>query len=53
MKHMPKIFNAIGNLELLEEGVRPFVKGLHSCIGSEYVEFTRELKLENKVEVYL
>jgi dynein heavy chain len=53
MKHMPKIFNAIHTLELLEEGVRPFVKGLHSCIGTEYVEFTRELKLENKVEVYL
>lgn len=53
MKHMPKIFGAIGDLELLEEGVRPFVKGMHACIGTEYVEFTRELKLENKVEVYL
>lgn len=53
MKHMPKIFNAIGDLELLEEGVRPFVKGMHACIGTEYVEFTRELKLENKVEIYL
>ena len=53
MKHMPKIFGAIGNLELLEEGTRPSVLGMHSCVGKEYVKFTRELKLLGKVEVYL
>ena len=32
MKHMPKIFGAIGNLELLEEGTRPAVLGMHACV---------------------
>jgi len=53
MKHMPKIISAMDTLELLEEGIRPHVKGLHSCVGVEYVEFTVELKLLGKVEVYL
>ena len=53
MAHMPKIVGCMQTLELLEEGVRPFVKGLHSCVGKEYVEFTRELKLLGKVEVYM
>jgi len=53
MKHMPKIISAMDTLELIKEGVRPFVKGLHSCVGKEYVEFTRELKLLGKVECYM
>lgn len=53
MKHMPKIISAMENLELIEEGVRPFAKGLHACVGKEYVEFTRELKLLGKVECYM
>jgi dynein heavy chain len=53
MKHMPKIISACDTLELIKEGVRPFVKGLHSCVGKEYVEFTRELKLLGKVECYM
>jgi len=53
MKHMPKIFGAIETLELIEEGVRPSVQGMHACIGVEYVKFTKELKLLGKVEVYL
>ena len=53
MKHMPKIISNMHNLELLEEGVRPFAKGMHACVGKEYVEFTRELKLLGKVECYM
>lgn len=53
MCHMPKIISAMETLELLEEGVRPFAKGMHSCVGKEYVEFTSELKLLGKVEIYL
>lgn len=53
MKHMPKIFGAIKTLELIEEGVRPAVVGMHACVGVEYVKYTRELKLLGKVEVYL
>jgi hypothetical protein len=26
---------------------------MHSCIGVEYVKFTRELKLLGKVEIYM
>ena len=50
---MPKIISAMETLELLEEGVRPFAKGMHACVGKEYVEFTSELKLLGKVEIYL
>lgn len=53
MVHMPKIISALETLELLEEGVRPFAKGMHSCVGVEYVPFTVECKLLGKVEVYL
>lgn len=53
MCHMPKIISAMETLELLEEGVRPFAKGMHACVGKEYVEFTTELKLMGKVEIYL
>jgi dynein heavy chain len=53
MKHMPKIISAMDTLELIKEGVRPFVKGMHACVGKEYVEYTRELKLLGKVEVYM
>jgi dynein heavy chain len=50
---MPKIISAMETLELLEEGVRPFAKGMHACVGKEYVDFTSELKLLGKVEIYL
>ena len=53
MKHMPKIISAMDTLDLLEEGVRPFAKGMHACVGKEYVEFTRECKLLGKVECYM
>jgi len=53
MIHMPKIISALDTLELLEEGVRPFAKGMVSNVGIESVQFTRELKLIGKVEVYL
>jgi dynein heavy chain, axonemal len=33
--------------------VRPYAKGMVSSVGIEYVEFTVELKLIGKVEVYL
>jgi dynein heavy chain len=53
MIHMPKIISALDTLELLEEGVRPFAKGMKSCVGVEYVPFTVECKLIGKVEIYL
>lgn len=53
MVHMPKIISAMDTLELLEEGVRPIAKGMHACVGKEYVEFPTPLKLMGKVEVYL
>lgn len=53
MVHMPKIISAMDTLELIEEGVRPFAKGMHACVGKEYVEFTESLKLIGKVECYL
>jgi len=53
MVHMPKIISAMDTLELLEEGVRPFAKGMHACVGKEYVEFTTDCKLMGKVEVYM
>jgi len=51
--HMPKIFQAIENLELKEEGVRPAALGMHTNVGVEYVEFTQVLKLMGKVETYM
>jgi dynein heavy chain len=53
MCHMPKIISAMETLELIEEGVRPYCKGMHACVGKEYVNFEGDLKLEGKVEVYL
>jgi dynein heavy chain len=53
MVHMPKIISAIETLELIEEGVRPFAKSIHSYVGVETVAFTEPLKLMGKVEVYL
>jgi dynein heavy chain len=53
MVHMPKIISAIETLELIEEGVRPFAKSIHSYVGVENVAFTEPLKLMGKVEVYL
>jgi dynein heavy chain len=50
---MPKIISALDTLELLEEGVRPFAKGMKACVGVEYVAFTVECKLMGKVEIYL
>jgi dynein heavy chain len=52
-QHMPKIFQAIENLELKEEGVRPFAMGMHTNVGTEYVVFTNPLKLMGKVETYM
>jgi len=53
MIHMPKIISALDSLELLEEGVRPYAKGMKASVGVEYVQFTTDLKLMGKVETYL
>jgi dynein heavy chain, axonemal len=37
MVHMPKIISAMDTVELVEEGVRPFAKGMHACVGKEFV----------------
>jgi hypothetical protein len=37
---MPKIFQAIENLELKEEGARPFAMGMQTNVGVEFVTFT-------------
>jgi len=50
---MPKIFQAIENLELKEEGARPLALGMHTNVGTEYVKFTNDLKLQGKVETYM
>ena len=52
-QHMPKIFQAIENLELKEEGARPFAMGMHTNVGTEYVVFTNPLKLQGKVDTYM
>ena len=54
MVHMPKIFQAIDKLELVDgAGERPDAAGIHASVGKEYVPFTNTLKLERKVENYL
>lgn len=53
MIHMPKIISAIDTLKLEESGVRPYVLGMKSCVGVEYVDFTSDLSLLGKVETYL
>lgn len=55
-RHMQKIFQAIDCLTLTFEGGkgdRPTAKSMVTCVGTEKVEFTKPLKLEGKVEVYL
>ena len=52
-KHMPKIFQAIDNLDLKESGDRPTAIGMKSGVGVEYVKLTKPLHLMGKVEVYL
>ena len=52
---MPKIFQAIDTLELKDQGAgaRPSATGMHASVGKEYVDFSKELALEKKVENYL
>ena len=50
---MPKIFQAIDNLDLNESGDRPSAIGMKAVVGEEYVKLTQPLKLVGKVEVYL
>lgn len=53
---MSKIFQAIDTLTMVNEGGkgdRPTAKTINTCVGSEKVDFTKPLKLEGKVEVYL
>lgn len=50
---MPKIFQAIDNLDLKEGGDRPTAIGMKSGVGVEYVKLTKPLQLNGKVEVYL
>lgn len=35
------------------KGDRPTAKTMNTCVGKEKVDFTKPLKLEGKVEVYL
>jgi dynein heavy chain len=53
MIHMPKIFQAIETLNLKDDSDRPLAIGMDSCVGKEYVEFSKQLKLIGKVENYL
>ena len=53
MVHMPKIFQAIETLKLKEDGDRPLALGMDTCVGKEFVEFPKSLKLIGKVENYL
>jgi hypothetical protein len=50
---MSKCFQAIEKLKLDNEkppaGQRPKGLGMVSCVGTEYVEFSQPLPLENKV----
>ena len=50
---MPKIFQAIETLNLKDDGERPQAIGMETCVGKEYVEFAKPLKLVGKVENYL
>jgi dynein heavy chain len=52
-RHMSKIFQAIDKLELKPDGARPIANTMVSCVGIEKVSFTKPLKLNGKVEVYL
>jgi dynein heavy chain len=53
MLHMSKCFQAIEKLKLDNEkpapGQRPKGLGMVSCVGTEVVEFSQPLPLENKV----
>lgn len=53
MIHMPKIFQAIETLKLKDDGDRPLALGMETCVGKEFVEFPKPLKLLGKVENYL
>lgn len=53
MVHMPKIFQAIETLHLKDDGDRPQAIGMETCVGKEYVDFSKPLKLVGKVENYL
>lgn len=53
MVHMPKIISAIDTLNLGETPNQVFAKGITSCVGTEYTDFTQELLLTGKVERYL
>lgn len=52
-RHMAKIFQAVGKFTLKETGDRPTATEMISCVGTETVPYTKELKLEGKVEIYL
>ena len=53
-KHISKVILAVDKLELVSnKGDRPSVKGMHTRVGEEYVEFYTECKLLGKVETYL
>lgn len=55
-RHMSSIFQAIDNLTMVDEGgkgERPTAKTINTCVGIEKVDFTKPLKLEGKVEIYM
>lgn len=52
-KHCSKIYQAIKNLEMVPDGERPKATKMITCVGSETVDFTTELKLKGKVEIYM
>jgi len=52
MVHMTKIISAIDTLKLKESEVRPYALGMVASVGVEYVQFTSDLALMGKVEIY-
>jgi len=54
MPHMSKCFQAIEKLSTDEAGGgRPSATGMESCVGKEYVKWSKPMKLEGKVEEYM
>jgi dynein heavy chain len=57
MPHMSKCFQAIEKLSVDNENpppnVRPSATGMESCVGKEYVPWSKPMKLDGKVEEYM
>jgi dynein heavy chain len=53
MVHMPKIFQAVQNLDLDSSVAPPVASSMNSAVGTEVVPFVKPLALAGKVESYL